>query len=92
MKFYHRTFAENLPGIRSRGLHPHKTLAEDGAKWGKVVWFSTLAPRPGEARALVVEIDPSDQRLELAERLGLGDWYVYRGTIPPNKIEFPPHG
>jgi hypothetical protein len=90
VKLYHNTLAKNLPGIRKRGLRPHATLAEDGAKWGKVVWFTTVAPRPGEARALVVEIDASDPRLEFAERLRPGaEWWVYRGTIPPDKIAFP---
>ena len=89
MKLYHFTPDENLPSIRKHGLRPHGTEALDGAKWGKVVWFTTHAPRPGEARALVVEIDPGDSRLERGERLALGDWYAYRGTIPPDQIEFP---
>ena len=89
MKLYHFTPDENLPGIRKRGLRPHATLAEGGAKWGKVVWFTTFAPRPGEARALVVEIDRSDPRLEFAERLRPGaEWWVYRGSIPANRIDF----
>jgi hypothetical protein len=88
MKLYHFTETKNLPGIRTGGLRPRKSLAEDGAKWGEVVWFTTNGPGPGEARALVVEIDASDPRLKRAERLLLGDWYAYRGTIPPDQIDF----
>lgn len=89
MKLYHFTRPANLPSIRERGLLPHVTKAEDGAKWGRVVWFTTFAPRPGEARALAVEIDRSDPRLEFAERLRPGvEWWVYRGVIPPEKIAF----
>jgi hypothetical protein len=89
MKLYHFTDDGNLPGIREHGLRPRVTLAEDGAKWGEVVWFTTFGPRPGEARALCVDIDRSDKRLEFAERLRPGaEWWVYRGIIPPEKIDF----
>ena len=87
MKLYHFTAAKNLPGIRKCGLRPHVGAMSE---WGKVVWFTTFGPRPGEARALVVEIDRSDSRLEFAERLRPGaEWYVFRGAIPPDQIEFP---
>ncbi|MGH6670738.1 MAG: hypothetical protein ACRECV_02035 [Xanthobacteraceae bacterium] len=85
MKLYHFTDAKNLPGIRKRGLLPHVGAAR---KWGKVVWFTTFAPRPGEVSALSVELDPCDPRLEFAERLTYGEWWVYRGVIPPDKIRF----
>lgn len=87
MKLYHFTDATNLPSIRKRGLLPRAPRCECHAGMGKVVWFTTLAPRPGEAFALLVDIERSDPRLEFVERLGPGaEWWVYRDTIPPEKI------
>lgn len=86
LKLYHFTDSKNLPGVRKRGLRPHVGAMSER---GKVVWFTTFGPRPGEARALSVEIDRSDPHLEFAERLERGaEWWVYRGTIPPHKIDF----
>jgi len=59
-----------------------------GDKCGEGIWFTTFAPRPGEARALAVEIDPNDEGLEFVESLTYGDWYIYRGAIPPDQIDF----
>src|SRR5664279_4030865 len=75
LKLYHFTDSKNLPGVRKRGLRPHVGAMSE---WGKVVWFTTFDPRPGEARALSVEIDRSDPHLEFAERLERGaEWWVY---------------
>ena len=72
------TLTQNAETIR-QSLN---TIAESG-------FFTTFGPRPGEARALSVEIDRSDPHLEFAERLERGaEWWVYRGTIPPHKIDF----
>jgi hypothetical protein len=86
VKLYHFTFDKNLPGIRKRGLLPHHPACECHKGIGKVVWFTTFAPRPGEARALSVEFDRSDKRLEPVK--GDPGWWVYRGTIPPWQVDF----
>ncbi len=89
MKLYHNTPTNNLPSICKRGLRPHRCKSEYGAKWGRVVWLTTVGPCPGEGRMLTIEIDRNDPRLELAERLKPGaEWWVYRGTIPPDQLSF----
>lgn len=89
MKLYHFTDAKNLPSIRKRGLLPRVGIVHPRA--GMVVWLTSRPVQSGDGTTMLrVQLDRFDLRLLCSDpdddpSPGL---FVYRGTIPPSKIDF----
>ena len=91
---YHFTDAKNLPSIGERGLVPAPLLAFDRPN-EQAVWLTLrpmLATELGDVM-LTVQVDLFDRALcddpEPDPYFKRPGWFIYHGTIPPEKIAFP---
>ncbi|HVA17460.1 MAG TPA: hypothetical protein VMV59_07070 [Candidatus Dormibacteraeota bacterium] len=93
IKLYHFTHAENLPSIRERGLVPAPLTAVCDQGHGKAVWLTRSPDRTPTEGTTTVTLDLFDRRLcsdpEQDPLFMIPAWFIYRGTISPDKIEFP---